>query len=86
MYFRTNYLSEQDIEDPYRAHLATAVDTQMDDTRTIGRHLYLHRNTLERFDTYDQLITEPITDGYLSYEGESIDSTVVAKPGKRIYC
>ena len=51
----------------------------MDENVSKGRNLYLHRNTLERFDTYDQLITEPVTDRYLTYEGEGLDFSVFSK-------
>ena len=59
----------------------------MDEINSIGQILYLHRNTLERSDTYDQLITEPITESYFSYEGEEMDSIVPGKSAtKRTYC
>ena len=71
---KTNYIEYEDIERPLRSHLEIGIDEKIS-AATISEKLIYHRNEFNRQDSYQQLINDPVTEPYFTFDKEVLHFT-----------
>ena len=77
MQLRTNYLDYSNITDPYGSHLIAAVEDQFTTQFQTAKRIFYHRNTFQRFDTYEQILTDFIEEYFLSFRKETKETEII---------